>query len=117
MPFKLIGRTVGRLADRWARQFGYVPVSELAALTAERNTIEQNLVLKTRNLEHTIEVRDRMDKEIEFLRALQLAHVNEETDLQKAVITLESTIAQLQTLMQDTWPAAIVEEQSPATAP
>lgn len=105
MSFKVVGRIV----DWCARRAGYVPAAEVAAALAERNGMEHMLLQKTHNLEQTIAMRNRMDEEISFLRALQLAHSNQSTGVQRAVSTLETTVAHLQALMQDTWPAAVTE--------
>ena len=112
MVFKFIGRVV----DRIARKAGYVPVAQLAAVIAEKEKTETELRHKTRNLEYTIETRNRMDQEIAFLRLLQLKQARGDSDTSKAVCRLEAVTAQLTGLMQDTWPAAITEDSPPEPA-
>lgn len=107
---------VGRLFDAVARKAGYVPVAELTKLRSEKDQeasdmgeVAKELRHVQRNLEHQIALRDRMDVEIAFLRAMQLSHKTEDSGIQKAVSRMESIANQLETMMQDTWPAAITE--------
>jgi hypothetical protein len=102
---------------------GFVPIEELQKLQSEKakeaadmGEVEKELRHVQKNLEHQIILRDRMDREIAFLRAMQLAHKAEDSGIQKAVSKMEAITNQLQTMMQDTWPAAITEEAA-TTAP
>jgi hypothetical protein len=84
----------------------------------EKADTEAKLVHKTKSLEHTIALRNCLDSEVNFLRVMHLAYLNKESDTQKAVDKLETITNNLIEMMQNTWPAALVEAPAdqPATA-
>lgn len=114
---------LGNVVRSVARVAGFVPIAEMRAKLAEKDAqlattdgVEKEFRHAQRNLEHQLVLQDRMDREIAFLRELQLAHLKEDSDTQRAVSKIEAIADQLQAMMQDTWPAAITEEPAAPTA-
>lgn len=103
MPVKLV-RDCATYMFRW---MGYVPISEMQAALAEKDKVEQELRLKTRNLEAQIVHRDRLENELAFLRELELAHATNSSGTQQAVEKLDKITNNLLEMMQSVWPEAI----------
>lgn len=103
MPFKLLRDGIDSLAKR----AGYIPVAEMKAALAAKDAVEQELRHKTRNLEHQIFCRDRLEKELAWLKELQLAHANRESGTQRAVAHLDRITTNLLDMMKDVWPDAL----------
>ncbi len=110
MQFRLAKAAV-RLVSQFlvrllAKRFGLVPLAEMQAALAEKERIETELRHRTRNLEHQVCLRDRLEKEVTFLRELQLAHARNESDTHKAVTRLDDITNNLIDMMKNVWPAA-----------
>lgn len=108
MPLKLMRDCTNYLA----RRAGYVPAAEMEQALAERDKIQEELLLKTRNLQSQILLRDRMEQEVNFLRELQLAHARNESGTQQAVEKLDNITKNLVAMMQSVWPEAYSLEPS-----
>lgn len=105
MPFRVLSAAM----DNVARRLGYVPKHEHDQLIAK-------LEHKTRNLEAQIVYRDRLEKEIGFLRELELIHARKESGTQQAVQKLEDITSRLTVLMQDNWPSELLLEEAKTAA-
>jgi len=108
MPFRLIKSGVNFLA-RWA---GYVPISEMEAALQAKDATEQELRHKTRGLEQQIYYRDRLEKELDWLKELELAHARKESGTQRAVEELDRITNNLLDMMRDVWPDALQLEDT-----
>lgn len=99
-------RIPAKLFDKVARLCGYVPATEMAAALAEKEKLEGELRHKNANLRSNIYLRDRLEKEVEFLRRLELAHANKESGTQQAVERIDAITDRLLEFMQSVWPEA-----------
>jgi len=94
------------LIDRFIRHLGYVPKSEMDDALVGRDKIERELRHSKRDLQNQLYLRDRLEKEVGFLRELELARVRNNTATQQAVARLDAATDKLEELMENTWPAA-----------
>lgn len=108
------------LFDKVARKCGYVTRNEMqaavTAVLAEKNTLEGELKHKNRNLQNQITLRDRLEREIEFLRQLELAHAKKESGVQQAVSRIDAITGNLLAFMQSVWPEAHALDHDPTQA-
>lgn len=103
------------LCDRVMRVFGYVPAGHTAAL---HNTIiaqAQELRMLQHEIDRNSELRVKLEDEIVFLRDLETNR--NAAVFADAVMRLDSNVAKLTVLMQDTWPEANLESFGLVTAP
>lgn len=98
------------LFDKLARKAGYVTRVEMqvavATVVAEKDRLEGELKHKNKNLQNTIYLRDRLEREVEFLRQLELAHAREESGTQQAVAKMDAVAEKLLEYMRSVWPDA-----------
>lgn len=98
------------LFDKLARHAGYVTRAEMdAAVTVvidEKNKLEGELRHKNNNLRNQVYLRDRLEREVEFLRQLELAHARQESPVQKAVERIDAVTNKMLEFMQSVWPEA-----------
>lgn len=109
MPFRI----PARLFDAVVRKLGYVPAAEMAAALADKEKLEGELRHKNSNLRHQIYLRDRLEKEVEFLRQLELAHANRESGIQRACARIDTIADNLLDYMKSVWPDAHGVEDRP----
>jgi hypothetical protein len=88
------------------RRFGYVTIEEVRVILEAKNQVEEQLLHKTRNLEHQLGIRGRLESEIEFLRKLELHRRANTSIVQQAADRLDSVADQLIELAREHWPDA-----------
>lgn len=100
---------VSRFFDRVLLKCGYVPAAKMRAAIAAMSQVEQALRHKTRNLEHQILLHKRLEKEVAFLRQIELFRAGNYSDTQKAVDKLDAVSVNLDkliTILREVYPEA-----------
>ncbi len=100
MPIKLCKAAV----DHVARRVGYVPKVEMDNAIKAKELIERQLRHKSRDLEHTIMLRDELKRQLGCLEAVVLAHAAKDSGTQRAVEKLDHITTNLMMMMRDGWP-------------
>lgn len=77
---------------------------EFDALIARQREVEQKLRHTNRNLEHQLTLRDRLEKEVGFLRELELAKARKDSEVHRAIDRLDAITGTLERFFQATWP-------------
>lgn len=101
---------ISYLFDLVARRAGYVRRKEMTAavdaVTRDKELTENELRHKTRSLEHQIALRDRLEREVEFMRELELAQTRGDSRTQRSIGRLDRAIDFLLENLRETWPSA-----------
>ena len=96
------------LLDRLARSAGYVRESTLVeavkAVVIEKDRLEEELRRKNRTLQLNINLRDRLETEVEFMRQLELSHARQDSGIEQAVAKLDAVANKTLELLRSVWP-------------
>lgn len=107
--------------DRFLNRLGYVSAAALVRQAHEhaealrqrhdaQAKVEQELRHSKRNLEHQLAYRALLEKDVEFLRTLELARVSSYGGVQQATETMDRCTTRLVELMQAHYPDAIIND-------
>jgi hypothetical protein len=111
-----------RLLAAVMRRIGYVRAVDLDDLQVRHDQVRSGydqmvraLRHSKRDLEHQLLWRARTEREIEFLRQLEIARVNNDTTFMQAVARMDTACGRIESFMEDTWPQAIIDQPDPVT--